>query len=339
MIRTDASPKGDIPSYFTLRNPSALLRDIVPGSVVRVSVLAALGDGTFRVSVEGRELIAAGLHGMAALSAFSARVRMEEGSLVLSPVLDSALELPAGLSPLFAGLGIPETPVSVFLVSFFRTIEMKLDPALLRSIMKTAARFPGRELRAAEAAAILSERGISADDEVVSELLDLIEGRFDSSVAGQGEGKRGDGNGAGSGETEDCGGTTSEAVTSAERRRSFCAFVNQKKGCNLHWIVLPFSQDFAGRHCSGSVRFLVDLAARQTAETRVSFFEGAHCWDFSIAGKACEFTAKPEFSPVVFGEFIVYLKCLMEKAGVETVSRQDGGSSPLSLIKSVNLEI
>jgi hypothetical protein len=331
VIRTDASSKGDIPSYFTLRNSAALARDLVPGSVVRVSVLAALGDGTFRVSVEGRELVAAGMRGLHPGLSFSARVLVENGLFALSPVLDSPVELPAGTSPLFADLGIPETPVSTFLVSFFRTIEMKLDPALLRSIMKTAARFPGRELRAAEAAAILSERGISADDESVSELLDLIEGRFEPSGAGR--------DGGGPGESEDRPENTRESVNHAERRRAFCSFVNQKKGCNLHWVILPFSEDFAGRHCSGSVRFLVDLAACRTSETRVSFFEGLRCWDFTVAGKSCQFTAKPEFSPVVFGEFIVYLKCLMEKAGIERVSRQDGESGSLSSIKSVNLEI
>lgn len=342
MIRTDSSSKGDIPPFFTLRSSASIARDLKPGALVRVSVLAALPDGTFRVAVGGRELVAAGLRGASAGSSFSARVRIEGDAIVLSPVVDSSVELPPGMSPLFAGLGIPETPVSSFLLSFFRTIEMKLDPALMRSIMKTAARFPGRELRAAEAAAILAERGINADDDTVAELMNLIEGRSEGDRRA-GSGCR-DGVDGGAGSRDDDAGrdadqSSPESAAAIERRRAFCAFVNQKKGQNLHWIVVPFSREFEGRQCSGSVRFLVDLAAQKTVETRVTCFDGTHVWDFSIAGKVCSFMAKPEFSPVVFGEFIVYLKCLLEKTGIETVFWHEPGKNPGSTIKSVDLEI
>lgn len=352
MIRTDSSLKGDVPPYVTLRSSASIARDLKPGSLVRVSVLAALPDGTFRVAVGGRELVAAGLRGASVGSSFSARVRIEGDAVVLSPVLDSAVDLSPGTSALFAELGIPETPVSSFLVSFFRTIEMKLDPALIRSVMKTAARFPGRELRAAEAAAILAERGISADDDTVADLLDLIEGRSGAAGdhrAGSGgqdadDGGRRDADSAG--RESDTPSRTQTPIerspiegSSIERRRALCAFVNHKKGQTLHWLVVPFSREFAGRLCSGSVRFLVDLAAQKTVETRISFFEGPRCWDFSITGKACSFTANPEFSPVVFEEFIVYLKHLLEKTGIETVSWHEPGENSGSAIKSVDLEI
>lgn len=315
MIRTGS---GGIPEgvhSFRVRGANSLSPDLKPGSVVRVTVLEALRDGTMRIMIGGRTLTAAGLQDRLPGSVFDARISIADNTVLITPV---AREIDAGLPGFFSSLGIPETPVSASLVSFFRSINMRLDSETLRSIMKTASRFRGRELRAAEAAAILVERGIEADDNTVSRMIDLMEGRA---------GLVND-DGSDNGGSEGAGG-----------ERDFCAFVNQKKGRDLHWIVVPFSRNLGGRNCTGSVRFLLDLAGEKTVQTRVTLVDGERSWDFSIEGSACLFTSKPAFASVVFEKLVVYLKRQLTNSGIVTVSWHDPETGEHADIKSVDLEI
>jgi len=125
--------------------------------------------------------------------------------------------------------------------------------------------------------------------------------------------------------------TTSPAI--------FCTFVNHKKGRDLHWIIIPFRKVFSGVTCTGSVRFLLDTQKNETVETRVTFIESMHNWEFSINKGVCSFTSEPGFTPVVFDKFVVYLMGLLEKTGITDVQWHDSGQKPDLFTKSIDLEI
>jgi hypothetical protein len=352
---------------FSAKASSPALRsEFAPGALVRVSVLSARADGTAHVRVGERVLVAASFSDHLPGSSFDARVRFSDGAMLLVPEPSSGSASP---STVFSSLGIPETPVSSFLVSFFRVTGLKLDSRLLVDILKISSRFHGKEARAAEAAALLAERGISIDDESVSRMIDLLEGKTgyagsgnpgkdgtdesdrrstaeenssdadssieDSSISYTGrkytaldditgtDGLAGDGNG------HPC----------PERERDFCAFFNHKRGHELHWVVLPFAKSFEGRLCTGSIRFLLDTVSGGTAETRVTFLDGIHSWEFSVKGDACSFTAKPPFSTVAFDKFVVYLMRQTASFRFSEVSWHEPDHSSGSKGSGVDLEM
>ena len=276
MIRTESSAT----IAFTARSAMELSRELKPGSIVRVNVLSASADGTLRVRIGDRTYNAAGMRDMRPGESFDVRIRYSDNAVILTPVSSLTYEIRPDF---FSSLGVPETPVSVYLVSFFRQINAQLLPETLRAIMKVAARFPGKELRAAEAAAILAERGIKIEDDTVAHMIHIIEDGYGATGFGDADGS---GTG-GSDEPDD------------EFARDFCAFVNHKKGQNLHWIVIPFRKIFSGITCTGSVRFLLDTEKNETVEARVTFIESVHMWDFTITDGKCSFTSKPGFTSVV----------------------------------------
>jgi len=321
MIRTESSAT----IAFTARSAMELSRELKPGSIVRVIVLSASPDGTLRVRIGDRTYNAAGMRDMHPGESFDVRIRYSDNAVILTPVSSTLTPIRPDF---FSSLGISETPVSVYLVSFFRQINAQILPETLRSIMKVASRFPGKELRAAEAAAILAERGIKIEDDTVARLIRIIEDGYGS--AGFGD--------SGFAASGDESGNPGDAQDD-ELARDFCAFVNHKKGHDMHWIVIPFRKDFSGVNCTGSVRFLLDAQKNETVETRVTFVESMHTWEFSINNGVCSFTAEPLFTPVIFDKFVVYLMGLLEKTGITDVQWHESGQKPVLFTKSIDLEI
>jgi hypothetical protein len=244
--------------------------------------------------------------------------------VLLTPLTDDLPAAPSGDSP-FQRLGLPETPITAALIAFFRSINVRLDPSLVRGIAALAARFPGREARAAEAAAILAERGIEPDEESVARLLSCLEGT--SGLPG-GEGFTGEGSGAGAEESGDQNSAQGDPHSGKSRR--FLSFINAKKGSDFHWVIVPFAVALAGRPCRGSVRFLLDLARGMVTETRITVLDGRRTWDFDLSGGSCAFGAVPGFDGVQSERNRVYLLKALERAGIRAVTEragpgQDGG--------------
>jgi len=315
MIRTESSAT----IAFTARSAMELSRELKPGTIVRVTVLSSSPDGTLRVRIGERTYNAAGMRDMRSGESFDVRIHYSDNTVILTPVSSTLTPIRPDF---FSSLGVPETPVAVYLVSFFRQINAQLLPETLRSIMKVASRFPGKEMRAAEAAAILAERGIKIEDDTVAKMIRTIEDGYGSGGYGNPE-----------------SGNPEAGNTDDDRSRDFCAFVNHKKGHDMHWIIIPFRKDFSGVPCTGSVRFLLDTQKNETIETRVTFIESMHNWEFSINNGVCSFTAEPLFTPVIFDKFVVYLMGLLEKTGITDIQWHDSGQKPDLFTKSIDLEI
>lgn len=295
-------------TIFTFRGTQGLLRSVTPGSLVRVEILGNGSKGATFIRLAGQIFSANNIPGYAKGDIFQAKVSFSGNNVLLHPVSAQSANLPAEF---LSRLGIENAEIATCLVSFFQKINARIDGRHINSLIKTASRFPGKEERAAEASAILAERGIEPLYETVTHLIKCIEG------------KTGNGDGDGNGDTE----------------QDFLAFINHKKGQDRHWIVVPFSKMLSGVSCSGSVRFLVDIATGKPIETRLTCFEGIHCWEFTLSGNKCVFTSDPAFKPVNFEKFVLYLKSIFLKSGITEISSYILGANPASVPKFVDLEI
>ena len=283
------------------------------GATLDVEVVSRSSDGTLRVRVAGRILTAAALGAFEPGDAFAATVRRSRGEVFLDPVRNPA----SARAGFLARLGLPDTPAASSLVLFFERSLYKLDTALCRSLLALASRFPGREKRAAEAAALLETHGLRADEESVALLMDAIEG----------PGPRGDTDAR---DTDDDG---------AQRRtREFLAFLNHKKGHERHWIVVPFTRDVGGRAVRGSLRCMIDLATSRCVETILTINDEGRVWDFNLTGARCEFRANPPFSPVKNGEIAVYLRNILASAGYTEVRAYDSVGDFARSFPAIDLE-
>ncbi len=294
--------------FFSFKGVSPLSSLVVPGSIVRVEILGKAAGGGTLVRIAGETFTASGVARFAQGETVNVRVSFSGNTVFLHPVGSPQSTVPPDV---FARLGVNQGGTAAFLVSFFQKINARLDGNAINALSKLSSRFPLKEGRAAEAAAILSERGIEPSYEAVSRLVSAMEG------------KTGDGEGGSEGNAE----------------RYFLSFINHKKGQELHWIIIPFNRVFADQQCSGSIRFLLDTAAGVHRETRITFLEGDRCWEFEVEGNICRFTAEPSFKSVNFDKFVVYLKSLLSAAGIADVSWHAGEDRGASLIQSVDLEI
>ncbi len=308
MIRTDAS---GLP-FISLGRSSALNRAIVPGSVVRVDIVGKQAGRDTLVRIAGHVFTASGLAGQEVGESFRARVSFTGDTIYLQPLPSESTTLPPDI---FERLGLVENNNSAFLVVFFQKIGARLDGRTMNSLVRLASRFPGREQRAVEAAAILSERGIEPTFDSVERLIRCIEGRSGMGTSDEGN-----------------DGTN-------DKDRDFTAFVNQKKGCERHWIILPFRKVVSGQACSGSVRFLLDIPSGTCLESRITFIADKNEWEFELSKSSCQFTANPPFKSVIFDKFVVYLRSLFSDFGISDISWKYPDTIQNPVTGSVDVEI
>ncbi len=287
------------------------LRD---GSTVELEVLGPAKDGGSTIRVGGKNLTAVGIGNLPTGVRIPARVSLEGGTVFLR-ILASRSEI--GARATLAELSLPATPLALRLVDSMRQLQLRMDPSRMRSLMRAAARFPGREGEAAEAALILVEAGLDPDEATIDELLSMIagEGRPGGERQSRDEQRRGEQRSPG--ERDSRGG----------KRRALAERLNVPNGKERQWMVYPYNRDIAGKPCTGSVRFLVDRSSRSTVETRVFFDDGSRSQLFSLKGASCDFYASPSFLPAKADDFIVYLGKALMNFGTRNVEYRNPDSA------------
>lgn len=290
---------GILPTLLCKAGETAATR-LRDGDTVLVRVLGAAPDGTVRVSLGRSAVVTARFLSnghFAAGDSFTARVRLSGGSVFLDPITGRQGD---SRTAALDRLSLPDTDSSRFLVSFLTDSLYRLDAAFIRRALALAARFPGRERRACEAAALLEMKGLGVTEESTERLMDILEGR----VTGIDEGS-----------SDPSSGSDSPLGSDAGSDLSFTAFLNHKKKHALHWIILPFSQEVPNARLSGSVRFLIDAAKGSCALTLVTAHDGTRCWDVKLRGNSCDFWVNPPFSSIKKGEIAVYLTEALSQTG------------------------
>ena len=209
------------------------------GSSVLVRVIADKGNGSYQGSVAG---VRVNLHSKNPLKpgdVFTASVNLKNGKIEVTPKSESGITFTGGklilenatsarLESLLNSLGLPADQINKHLAMQFKQLEMKYDGPLLRKLRGLSVRFNGKEKSAGELAAILKQKGIEPDEDLINALLSLF---YDEE---EGEGDAG------------------------RHKEGVLKIINHKNG----WIFLPYEIVRADREVLGSgiIRLLFDSA-------------------------------------------------------------------------------
>ena len=163
---------------------SGVQQNLREGDFVFVKTLKNLGGGKYTVSFAGGRFDVVSERALQEGQSFRAQVSVLDGKVLLSPVLghEGAAEA-AGMASLegdaaafLAGMGLAADSVSERVLRFLIQSGAKLDAALMRKVLRLAAKFKGGEASAAESALVLEEKGIDSDGEALDKLMDLLDG-------------------------------------------------------------------------------------------------------------------------------------------------------------------
>ena len=284
------------------------------GERVFVRVLGEAG-GKYAVSCGGVTFFAESAKPLREGDTFSALIKYQDGKIRLAPQPDTAPTaahsrdggagegaFPPALASYLTALGVPPDAVSLAIVRFMRQFGCKFDEAAASRARKLAAKFPGREAQAAEAALYALEKGIDADERMVEKILDAhggAEGAFawPQGADGSGGGGSGSAEGGDAVDDEDARGEESflsglfEQKTLVRAEAGFLTLCNHIVSSNLHWILLPFEQ---GEHTRGIIRFLCNIAQKtlEKAEIRARVVDKTLCFVIHyVKGKPSEVSA------------------------------------------------
>ena len=210
------------------------------GSSVLVRVIADKGGGQYEGSVAGVRVNLRSKNPLKPGDVFTATVNLKNGKIEVTPKTDSGITFAGGklifenagsaqLSNLLNSLGLSADEINKHLAMQLKQLEMKFDGELLRKLKNLSLRFNGKEKHAGELAAILKQKGIEPDDELINALLSFL---YSEDEAG-GEG-------------------------SPENKENLLKITNHKNG----WIFVPYEIIRDGNEVLGNgvIRLLLDSA-------------------------------------------------------------------------------
>lgn len=157
-----------------------------PGDTALVRVLAEKGGGRYEGVVSGVRVSFSSARPLAPGSSFVATVQVNGSTIVLVPKdvgeigifnLDQGIKSADSnqLSALLQELGLSADSLSLSLLQISKQMEMKFDGAVLQKMRALAAKFGAKSKAAAEVAMLLAQKGIFADEDALSQLIDLLE--------------------------------------------------------------------------------------------------------------------------------------------------------------------
>lgn len=250
------------------------------GETVKAHVIGSDSSGKLLLNIAGKTIAATGMKHFQSGDVFQAKVVITGSTVFLQPVSEFSNSSPS----LLIQLGLPNTPLHQYVLSFLQGLQVRLIPEKIQNFVRIAAKFPGKEKEAVKAAAILDERDIELSEKNILVFISAIEGRL------------------------------------LEDDRDFIAYVNKKAGASRHWIVLPFQKRIVNTDYRGSVRFLLDLVSSKTIETGITFINEDLRWEFSLTAEQCICSTDPLFNTNLADTIIVYLKELLAEFNIFDIS-------------------
>lgn len=162
---------------------------LTEGSSVPVRVTRALGGGRYEGFVAGVKVSFTSERALKAGDTFSAVVNGRDGKIILTPQTQTGAvlqnidfqmsEMTSGrLASLLQSTGLPADVLSSSIFQMFTQTGLKIDAQLMSRIRSLALRFGGKEKSAAELLVMLAEKGLSADEEEIKDLLLKLAGQL-----------------------------------------------------------------------------------------------------------------------------------------------------------------
>ncbi|MBO7637704.1 MAG: hypothetical protein J6S91_01890, partial [Treponema sp.] len=119
---------------------------------------------------------------------------------------------------------------------------IKIDSSIMQKARAIASRFPGKEEKAAEIAALLLEEGIDPDDSMILALLDLCGGQYGSQEGQKGQNQQDDSQNKGD-DGKDSGFLEKIYGKTIPDKTGLLTYLTQVSRGRQHWIFLPYEWD------------------------------------------------------------------------------------------------
>ena len=162
------------------------------GSFVFVRVLDRKSDGNYTVSFAGNRFSVSSEKTLSVGDAFPAKLSTDGKKLILIPdysrlsnnsknfEMSNTVKMSdlsnIEIAQYFTSMGLVPDELSMRIVSFMQQMGIRVDADKALFIRDIASKFPGREQEAAEAVAILEEKGLPVTKEAVEKLMQMIDG-------------------------------------------------------------------------------------------------------------------------------------------------------------------
>ena len=290
-IRTENIPRSE--------TGSAPLKN---GDSVFVRVLSQNANGSYTVSLLGNRVNVESQRPLMQGESFHAKLTFsKDGQIFLSPEAplteSEATKAGAGVSApgllpdgrpdstlasILLSQGLVPDAASVRLLQFFQQTGMRIDTNLLQRARLIALRFPGKEKKASEIAALLLSKGITPTDEAIKELLSLLDS--ESGTFSQNESQQ---NNQQNNQSENQNEKKKEEDSSQNKLSLFVkklfpkgiqggsegllTMLNQIKGSSSHWFFLPYTCNNGGVESSGIIRLLLNMDTKVTEKVEINY--------------------------------------------------------------------
>lgn len=245
------------------------------GGEVFVRVLKDNGGGSYTVSFGGNRVDVTSQKPLSPGDSFRAVLNLSQnGQVNLSPLKESSGNVanPYLMQNSLLSQGIIPDQISQRMVAFFQQTGLRVDRSIMEKARQIAKSFPGKEEAASEAAALLLEKGINADEASVKKMLIMAFGSDGDTEGGSGSNPRqeedkGD-------NPEDRAGVASGKSINKEdlekQVKELVTLVNHTKEGPKHWFFLPYTWNFGEREASGVIRMLLNLETNQTEKMEIN---------------------------------------------------------------------
>ncbi len=156
------------------------------GASVLVRIIGDKGNGKYEGSVAGVRVQLSSSRTFKAGESFPATVSVKDGKIIVTPKNEAsaALEMPltfsrndeAVIAAFLEGAGLSSDSLSISILQQIKQVGLKIDAQFMSRIHNLALRFKGKEKSASEILVILAEKGLSASDDEILELLEMLNG-------------------------------------------------------------------------------------------------------------------------------------------------------------------
>lgn len=262
------------------------------GSVVSVKVLRDNGSGSYIVSFAGNKYSVKSNIPLKEGQVFKAGVKFDGQRIILeqrgqTPAVlnvSEELMLPDGtpgqqLSAYLSQFGLVPDKVTVSLMQFLQQNGLKIDFPLMQKARLVALKFPGKEKEAADAALLLMEDGITAEEDIVRSLMDIFGGE-EEGHGGDSSGDRGDrplpqnsqDDKKSSGDKGDRPLEFTDRIytNTPSGKHNLLAFMNHYAKNRQHWIFLPFEFTTGNKTATGFLKLLLDISEKNIKKMQIN---------------------------------------------------------------------
>jgi len=236
------------------------------GNEVSVKVIKNLGNGNYTVFLQGAKINVKSKIPLAEGSSFKATLEIGADSKIILKTLSeqkAADVFPRTLLEFLNSAGIESDSVVLKTVQQMIQSGVKLDKSVIRKAKSISSLFPGKEKQAAEISAMLMEKRIKPEENLIEKFLLLTDpGKWKNS----------------SNKEKNIAKSTEnflkkiykEIPENKDGILTLANHIKSKDGTGKHWIILPFLWQLEKDEAKGLIRILIDFNKKITEKIQIN---------------------------------------------------------------------